>query len=219
MIVICIPVLRRPHRVEPLIESIEAATPEPHRTLFIVSPGDDGEIGAIKDADAEWIATPEPYPSGDYARKINLAYRASWEPLLFLGADDLHFHPGWFEKAYEKLTEGIGVVGTNDLGNRRTCHDHSTHSLVTRDYADKYGTIDERHKVLYEGYPHEYVDDELCQTAQFRGAYAHASECIVEHMHPHWGKAESDELYAQEPTRMIVGRRLFNERRHLWNSH
>ncbi len=217
MIVIIVPVLKRPHRVRPLIDSIEAATPEAHRTLFVVSPGDDDEITAIKDAGAEFIETPEPYPSGDYAKKINLAYRASWEPLLFLGADDLHFHEGWFEKAYGKLQPGIGVVGTNDLGNKRTRRgEHSTHSLVTRDYADKFGTIDERHKILHEGYPHEFVDDELCQTAQFRGAYAHARDCIVEHMHPHWGKAETDELYQAEPQRMIAGREVFEGRRRLW---
>lgn len=216
MIVICVPVLRRPHRVALLIESIEAATPEEHRTLFVCSPGDDDEIAAIKDAGAEWIETPEAYMSGDYAKKINLAYRATWEPLLFLGADDLHFHSDWFPNALEKLTENIGVVGTNDLGNKRTRRgEHSTHSLVTREYADR-GTIDEPHKILHEGYPHEFVDDELVQTAQKRGAYAHASDCIVEHMHPHWGKSDWDDLYRDEPRRMIEGRKVFEGRRHLW---
>lgn len=216
MIVIVIPVLRRPHRVEPLVESIESATPEAHRTLFVCTPGDDNELDAVKDAGQEWIETSEPFPFGDYARKINLAYRASWEPLIFTGADDLQFHEGWFEKAYEKLQPGIGVVGTNDLTNRRTRFAHSTHSLVTRDYIDRYGTIDESHKVLHEGYPHEFVDDEFVQTAQHRGAYVHADDCYVEHLHPMGGKAPMDDLYAQQATRMKVGRRIFEERRRLW---
>lgn len=216
MLVIAVPVLRRPHRVVPLIDSIEDATPEPHRTLFVCTPGDADEIAAIKNAGAEWIETPEAYTSGDYARKINLAYRATWEPLLFLAADDLHFHPDWFSNAFDKLADGVGVVGTNDLGNRRTRRgEHSTHSLVTREYADR-GTIDEPHKILHEGYPHEFVDDELVQTAQKRGAYAHARNSHVEHMHPHWNKAPLDDLYRDEPRRMIAGRRIFEGRRHLW---
>lgn len=216
MIVICVPVLRRPHRVQPLIDSIEAATPQAHRTLFIVSPGDDDEIAAIKDAGAEFIETPEPYAFGDYSKKINLAYRASWEPLLFLGADDLHFHPGWFEKAYEKLAPGIGVVGTNDLTNKRTRHYHSTHSLVTRDYIDTQGTIDERHKVLHEGYLHNFVDDELVATANHRSAYAHADDCHVEHFHPMGRKAPTDDVYAIGLSGFDRDRRLFRQRERLW---
>lgn len=215
-VAIIVPVLRRPHRVAPLIESIEAATPEPHHTLFVCSPGDDDEIAAIKNAGAEHIETPVAYTFADYALKINLGYRATWEPLLFLGADDLHFHPGWFEKAYEKLAPGVGVVGTNDLCNKRTRRQHSTHSLVTRDYVDRYGTIDEPRKILHEGYEHELCDDEFVLTATHRGAYVHADDCYVEHLHPMNGKAPSDDLYAQQTRRILAGRPLFNERSRLW---
>lgn len=217
MIVICIPVLRRPHRVAHLIESIEAATPEEHRTLFIASPEDVEEIEALKVAGAEWIETPEPRGHGDYARKINLAYRATWEPLLFLAADDLRFHPGWLPKALDCLTENVGVVGTNDLTNRRTRRFHSTHSLVTREYVDKYGTIDEPHKVLHEGYRHNFVDDELIATAQFRGAYVHAHGCWVEHLHPMGGKSETDEVYQLGLAGFDRDRRVFQGRQPLWH--
>lgn len=214
MLVIVVPVLRRPHRVRPLMESVEAATDD-YRLLFVASDYDSAEIDALHEANAEFITTDAP-EHGQYARKINLAYRATWEPLLFLGADDLHFHPDWFPNAFEKLSEGVGVVGTNDLGNRRTRRGvHSTHSLVTREYADL-GTIDEPHKILHEGYPHEFVDDELVQTAKKRHAYAHAVDSHVEHLHPHWNKAPLDDLYRDEPRRMIAGRKVFERRRHLW---
>lgn len=218
MIVLCIPVLRRPHRVQPLIDSIEAATSEAHRTLFIVSPGDDDEIAAIKDAGAEFIETPEAFTFADYALKINLAYRATWEPLLFLGADDLQFHEGWFEKAYEKLAPGVGVVGTNDLGNRRVIRgQHATHSIVTRDYIDRHGTIDEPHKVLHEGYLHNWVDTEFVQTAQHRGAYVHAHESIVEHLHPHWKpEVPLDSTYEHGLSGFERDRRVFAGRLPLW---
>jgi hypothetical protein len=54
-IVILVPVLRRPWRVQPLIDSIETATPEAHRTLFIVNDDDEHELDALKDAGADFL--------------------------------------------------------------------------------------------------------------------------------------------------------------------
>lgn len=216
-VVLVVPVLRRPHRVAPLLESIEAATPEPHRTLFICSPDDEAELAAVVAAGADHLVLDEPPGRGDYARKVNAAYRASSEPLLFLAADDLAFHPRWLERARARLTDRIHVVGTNDLGNRRVLAGrHATHSLVTRTYVAERGTIDEPDKVLHEGYEHEYVDDEFVGTAMRRRAWAFAKDSIVEHLHPSWGKAPTDPLYDAQAARMRTSRPLFLRRRRLW---
>lgn len=216
---ILVPVLRRPHRVAPLLESIEAATPEPHRVLFVASPEDEVELRALEQAGADRLVTTWPGGTrGDYARKINAGYQATEEPLLFLAADDLHFHPGWLERACERLGDpAVGVVGTNDLGNPRVLAGKTaTHSLVTRAYIDERGTVDEQGKVLHEGYPHEYVDTEFVETAKRRGAWAFAADSIVEHLHPHWGKAPTDELYDAHAERMAAGAQLYRRRRRLW---
>lgn len=214
MALIIVPVLRRPHRVAPLLASIEAATPEPHRVLFVCTDTDTEEIAAL--VGVGHLAIP-PNERGDYAIKINTAYRRSTEPFLFLGADDLEFHPGWLTEAMAQMGPGVGVVGTNDLGNARVmAGQHATHSLVRRAYVDQHGTIDEPRKILHERYPHEYVDDEFVQTAMHRGAWAFASTSIVEHLHPHWGKAPSDELYEGQPARMRLGRKIYRRRCHLW---
>lgn len=213
---IVIPVLRRPHRVEPLLDSIEQTTPEPHRVIFGCTDGDIAEIDAVNAAKADHFEVRWE-TRGDYARKVNIAYRDSTEPLLFLAADDLLFHPHWLTRAADRLTDGIGVVGTNDLGNPRVlAGKHSTHSLVTRVYADRFGLIDEPGKVLYEGYHHEYVDDELVGTAKKRGAWAFAHDSIVEHLHPHWDKGPTDALYDAQGARMRASRALYHRRRRLW---
>lgn len=215
-VAVLVPMLHRAHRVVPLLESIDATSSA--RVVFICSPGDDKVLAEIDDVGAEHIEVDGPHP-GDYARKINAGYRHTTEPLLFLGADDLLFHPGWFEAAVAKLDDGIGVVGTNDLGSQRVMRgEHATHSLVTRDYADQYGTIDRRFEVLHEGYPHEFVDDEFVATAKHRDAWAFAEDSHVEHLHPSWGKAPMDDMYAQQSARMAVGRRVFRARRHLWTT-
>ena len=210
-LVLLIPVLKRPQNVAPLLESIAEATPEPYRVLFIADPDDLEEQVAVRKAGGELLLC-----DGNYAEKINLGVVATDEPLIFLGADDLKFHAGWLEAAKRKIKGTIGVVGTNDLGNARVVKGlHSTHSLITREYAER-GTIDEPDKVLHESYPHEFVDDEFIQTAKKRKAFAHASTSVVEHLHPLWHKAEWDEVYSPHKQRMAIGRRIFNKRRQLW---
>ena len=95
--------------------------------------------------------------------------------------------------------------------------EHSTHSLVTRAYTH-HGTIDDPSRLLHEGYPHEYVDDEFVGTARHRGAFAAAPDSVVEHLHPQVQKAPMDDLYAQQHSRMRRSVGLYRQRRHLWTS-
>lgn len=210
--VVLVPVLRRPHRVAPLLESLGG-----QRTLFICSPGDQAEHEAVRAAGGDMIVLDQPPTHGDYARKIQAGFEATDEPLVFLGADDLHFRPNWLEEARNKLAPGIGVVGTNDLCNKRVMRgEHATHSLITRVYVTEFGTIDRPGQVLHEGYPHEFCDDELVGTAKKRNAWAFARRSIVEHHHPMNGRAPMDELYAAQGQRMKIGRRLYQRRLPLW---
>jgi len=211
-LVILVPMLGRPQHVAPLLESIRSTCDA--RVLFLLTPGDDEVAETVAGEEhlfVEWQDT------GDYARKINTGIKASAEEHIFTGASDLKFHPGWYEAACAHLAPGIGVVGTNDLGNGRTATGRgSTHMLVTRAYVEQFGTIDEPGKFFHEGYPHEFVDDEAVDTARARGAYAHATDAIVEHLHPMWGKGEWDVTYAGMSERYRAGMPIFSYRRRLW---
>lgn len=210
-VAILIPVLRRPHRVRPVLDSIAAATPEPHRVLFIASPDDQLEHAVIGDVGGEMIVV-----DGNYAQKINAGVAHTTEPLILTGADDLHFHPGWLPAARALLTATIGVVGTQDLCNGRVIRgEHATHFLMARWYAEL-GTLDGQPGPLCEEYLHEMVDDEVVATARYRGAWAFADNAIVEHLHPMVGKAPTDDLYDGQRRRMRFGRRVFQRRQHLW---
>jgi len=217
-IVILVPVYRRPHRAAPLLESAAAATPEGSwRLLFIGSPGDTAEHEAVRAAGGELLVIDEPNGPGDYAVKINAGYRATAEPLMLLGADDIVFHPGWLEAAARLVCGPVQVVGTNDCHNKRVVQGlHSTHPVVARRYADEQGTIDEPGRVLTEMYRHNYVDDELVATAKKRKAWAFARDSIVEHRHVFHGNAPDDEVYQLGRSGMAMDRRLFRRREHLW---
>ena len=203
--------LGRGEHVRPLLDSL---ADEPRaRALFVVTEGDESALTATVDCDRIVVA---PRRRGDYAAKINTGCRGSAEPLLFLGASDIRFHPGWLDACLSELSDGIGVVGTNDLCNPRVMSgQHSTHSLLTREYA-VLPCIGGEPGPLFEGYVHEYVDDELVGTAKARGAYAHAADAIVEHLHPMGGKVPSDALYDAQGARMRASVRLYRQRRRLW---
>lgn len=213
MLRILVPVLNRPKNVQPLVDSIVATTAGAH-ILFICDEGDSAELealDAVSNYAIEWIS-----PGGNYAEKINAGIAATEEPLLFLGADDLKFWPGWLAESLAVMAKPTGVVGTNDVCNPKVmAGEHATHFLITREYAEC-GQIDGAPGVLHEGYLHEFVDNELIATARARGAYAHAGRAVVEHLHPMAGKANMDELYAGMPARMKQGEALYKERSPLW---
>lgn len=221
--VVVVPMRGRAHMVAGLAESLAAST-DRARLLLVTggadSPASTLEVAqAARDADVAWLSMPPRSPVGDYACKINAGYLLSDEPLIFTGAIDLHFTAGWLEACQEQLAadDRIGVVGTVDGCNPRTATgDTSTHSLVTRTYANACGTIDQRGRILHEGYWHEMVDDELVATARHRGAYAHAFNALVTHRHWSDGGRPRDHVDADHELRMVAGRRLFNQRAPLW---
>lgn len=218
-VLVLIPVLGRPERVRPVARSLRASEPRAE-PLFLCSPEDKPQIGVCQAAGwtvvVDWEAGP-----GDYARKMNRGYEIAREEgfeWAFLGADDLHFHGGWFDACLlENDRFRCCVVGTNDLGNRRTAVGyHSTHSLVHRDYLDCGGVADDPEKLLCEWYDHQFVDDEFVQTAIARETYRHAPNAWVEHLHPNWGKGERDATYEKGNAHFEDDRRLYEERKALW---
>lgn len=209
-VAILAPVLERPQNVAPLMESIAAATPEPHRVLFLCDPGDREEQNAIAKADG-WMMSP----GGSYASKIRAGVAATDEPFVFLAADDLHFHPGWLPAAMAKLTAGIEVVGVNDMLRRRRRPTHATHFLLTRAYAQR-PCIDGSPGPLSDAYDHSFADDECIATAQRRGVYAYAQASVVEHRHWMNRAAPDDATYRRGRERFEQDRAIFNERAVLW---
>lgn len=217
---ILIPVLRRPQNIAPLVESIYSSTQEPFEILFIVSPGDHGEISELEKLKQFYIVMDASYEgNGDYARKINHGFNKVEAEWYFLGADDLRFHPLWFEVAMETYEKtGACVIGTNDLGSPVVmAGQHATHSLVLGEYIRECGTIDEPGKVLHESYHHNFCDSELTATARWRGAWAFATNSRVQHHHPDWDRnIIRDEVYQIGKKSFRIDQQYFERRKRLW---
>jgi len=187
--------------------------------MFLCSPGDDEQIDACERAGADEVTTVswESGP-GDFARKINYAVTVSSEPWILMGADDLCFCPSWAENALEcARVTGASVIGTQDWGNSRViAGQHSTHPLVSRRYIVDQGTIDEKGKMLHEGYGHQFCDDELVATARVRRAWTFCHAAEVPHLHPDWGKAPDDATYQKGRATLYADQALYEARKHLW---
>lgn len=204
---VLVPVLGRPHRVAPLLASIESTTPDA-RVLFLADPDDTDELAALAAADATVICG-----GGTYAEKIQRGVDNTEAPLVFTAADDLEFMPGWFEAACAYLTNEIQVVGVNDLRPRNRVH--ATHFLMTREYAEL-PCIDGEPGPFFWGYHHWYIDDEFIGTAQHRRAYTYADNSHVKHLHHIDGLAPDDETYRKGRANWKADQRLFHRRRRLW---
>lgn len=203
---VIIPVLNRPQRVRPLLDSFYKAKKD-SEIYFMVNEDDHEEIQAIRSTGAKHFVLPNDRRS--WGKKINDGLRLTKEPWLLLGADDLNFFLDWEEQAQEYIKDFVGVVGTNDLGNAWTMKGiTSTHPLVSRQYALETGTEDGE-GICHEGYNHNYVDTELVLTAKKRNRYVHGFKCIIEHLHPVWGKGADDSTYRFGQSTMNIDRFTF----------
>lgn len=220
-LVALIPVLGRPQNVQPLIDSYHASLAREDveaSLLFLCSPGDEAEIAELTRL-GQWHVVVSWAPGhGDFALKINAGASMTNSEWVFVGADDLRFHPGWFAACLRThAATGALVIGTNDLGNPKVKRgQHATHWLVHRDYLTQ-GTIDEPGKLLHDGYQHNCVDIEAIETAIWRRTWAFAADAQVEHLHPLWRKGTHDATYALGQREHLADLNLLRERGHLWH--
>lgn len=218
-IAVLLPVLGRPWAAKEVLDTILSSSSLVSDIVFICSPSDKAERRACialaehaRTLDANWPAGP-----GDYARKINLGFRATEAEFVFLGADDLVFTPGWDDRALNiAYSSNAGIIGTNDDANPLVKRGrHSTHSLVRRAYVDLIGaTFSDGPGVVYhEGYDHQWVDTEMVFAAMKRQQWAFARLSIVEHHHPMYDKAKQmDKTYRKALAHGSEDKALFTKR-------
>ena len=218
LVAVIVPVLNRPDRVAPLLQSLES---EPRaRPIFMVSPNDPAEADEIAYNSAAEMEIVEYDPGpGDYARKINdgykLANHSGTYDWLFAGADDLRFHDGWLDAALRAHEiSGQRFVGTNDMWNPSVRNGrHSTHTLIRMDYIRDQGCSWDGPGIVYhEGYDHQCVDNEAVFLAKQRGEFVHAADSFVEHLHPFAKKAQMDATYEKALAHGRDDIRLFRDR-------
>lgn len=213
------PLYGRPFRTAAFVEGCARGATGPQTVYLVCTADRPADIAAAEATDAEVIVLDGPREPGDWARKINTAYRATTEPILVLLGDDVTPRPGWHNEVANAYAQGFGVIGTQDLGNRRVLAGiHSTHPAVARWYADAHGTVDGPGAIVSEEYHHNCTDDELVETAKARGMWTFCNTAVLEHNHPNWGKAETDWVYSLGREGFDKDRWTLEKRSRLWAS-
>ena len=181
-------------------------------TVYAIATDNEDEAAeAWRKAGAEVMAVSEGI---SFAQRMNAGYEATDEPWVFVTGDDVVFRPGWLDHAQAVAGDRFDVIGTNDLGNPRvTSGEHATHMMIRRSYIDETGASwDGPKNLCHEGYRHWYVDDEIVAAAQQRGVWAAALGSVVEHFHPAWGKADTDDVYQFGQSFADEDRKIFEKR-------
>jgi hypothetical protein len=206
---VIVPVLHRPQNVKPLMDSLKATAPLA-TAWFVCEPDDLIQWAEVEKHGGKRLVYP-----GTFAQKVNYAYTQTSAPWLMLVGDDVVFRNGWLDEAQAVAAKtGGNVIGTNDLGNARVmAGEHATHMMIRRSYIDEVGASwDGPGVVCHEGYSHWFVDDELICAAKQRKTFHPALRSIVEHMHPIWGKAKNDDVYAKGQEGVAKDKETFNRR-------
>lgn len=211
---ILVPVLERPQNAKPFMESLRASTGLANVTA--VADATDADT-----ADA-WRAAGAHVVQGQahtFAEKVNAGVALLTpdrfpSPWVFIVGDDVKFHPAWFDQALHVAGDDYDVVGTNDLVNPQVVAGyHATHLLIRRSYIDKVGASwDGPGLIAHEGYNHNFVDNEIVTAAKQRDVWAMALGSKVEHLHPVWGKGESDDTYTKGQAKFATDKKLFEQR-------
>jgi hypothetical protein len=208
-VAILVPVLGRPHRVEPFLRDLEDATePGSYRLVFACS--DQPTVDELDRLGCEYLRDD----GASWGVRINRLFDATSEPYVFAAADDIAPFPGWLPALMKEMKKVDGVVVPADLLNPA-----GTLALISRRYIlEESGCIDTPGVVICPEYTHNYSDRELFETAKARGRHRYVAAAIVEHLHPQSGKSAMDGTYLLGYQSEARDHALFDSRRHLWEA-
>jgi Glycosyl transferase family 2 len=206
----------RAHLLPGLVENVHETAPAGTCELLFVVDDDDLEtLEALGSLDARTIAGN----GGGYPAKVNQGFHATTEPFVLVSNDDVRFHDGWLDAGLSPFMDPtVGVVGPSDLSPATADGNAATFPIVRREYIETVGgAFDEPGQVLHEGYHHNFSETELWELARHRGVAHHAAGCVIEHLHPDWGKGDEDETYRRGArANWDLDARRFTNRRDKW---
>lgn len=195
-LVIC-PSRARPHNVAALLDCWEATGAE--ATLCVCVDTDDPQL-------AEYMAMLDPLPTSnvmvlggawrslcDWVNTVAVQWRGAWTFDVIGQIGDDH-HPrtvGWDGAVLEAM-QPMGVVYGNDL--------HQGAKLPTAAFVDA-EIVRRLGYMVPPAIQHLYMDSWFKTLGERLGTLAYLPDVIIEHMHPHAGKADMDDGYRQVNSR------------------
>ena len=217
MLGIYLPTYNRPHKLKPVADNIKKATKSKYRLYFGIEPDDKKSQEEAEKWGLNYVIN-QYTPS--YSNALQSLYEATDEDIFFWANDDFLFLDEWDVKPLEMLDDNpnVMVLGVHD-GNPKTSF--RTISFIRRKYIEEQsGVIDIPNRVLYP-YHHNFVDDELTNTAIARGVWDACPTLCIQHQHPSFtwlGEFPTDSTYKKNDKHFAKDAETYNSRMHLWQS-
>lgn len=212
MIQVIVPTYKRIQNIEKCFNNIlETPDCEP---LFVVHESDIDSLNEVKRLGAKYVVDKQ-LPSGVNASNCGYwAVKTNW---FVLSQDDIIFHKGWLDNALKHISKGVKVVGLYDGYPYHLQSQHSVAWLINKNYVQRNSlSIGHKNVLFNPDYKKNYADNELNDTAKFRGVWAYASDSLAEHLHPGFNKSPMDSTYQMNENFLGDDRGLYNSRIHLW---
>lgn len=201
------------HRIKNIDSTFSDLKDLGHKIFFVCHESDKESLKHLSNLPVEVIIDTQE-PSGVNA--TNAGYWHSTGDWVVIGQDDFKWHEGWLDEAIKTRDEtGAMVIGLNDGYKGR--NEHSVGWLVNRDYVEKNSlSIGHDNVIFNPDYKKNYSDNELNDTAKFRGVWAYSMGALCEHMHPTFNKATSDLTYETLDKYFVDDQKLYDSRKHLF---
>lgn len=211
MIQVIVPTYKRIQNISKCYNNIIETGAVP---LFVVHESDPDSLEEVKRLGAKYTIDKQP-PSGVNASNAGYwAVKTNW---FVLSQDDIIFHKGWLDNAKKHISKGIKVIGLYDGYPYHLQSQHSVSWLINKNYVQRNSlSIGHKNVLFNPDYKKNYADNELNDTAKFRGVWAYASDSLSEHLHPGFNKSPIDSTYQMNENFLGEDRGLYNSRIHLW---
>lgn len=182
------PTFRRPERALAMAQSWQETKVLRSTDLCLALDDDDEWLAHYisMSAGKPWFALPSMH--GSMVKRTNLVARSSLADIIGWAADDNIFRTrGWDHMVKQAFEDpAITTVNTNDLlvGDTK-----GGVYFVRKTVVDALGWL------LPPFLEHLYADFAVTELAKAAGTYLYLPDVIIEHMHPHAGKADWDAQY------------------------
>lgn len=212
MIDVVIPTFKRPLSLQSTYDQLKDN--KDIHLIFVVHESDDVSRLKLARMEVDYMVDNQP-PSGVNA--TNCGYWGVTSEWFVIGQDDFKWHDGWLKEVLEVRDKtNAKVIGFND-GYTGERPEHSVGWFINRSYVRENSlSIGFPNVIFNPHYKKNFSDNELCETARFRNVWAYAPKALLEHLHPSFGKAKSDETYEKLDEKFQEDMALYQSRKHLW---
>lgn len=194
MISLLLPTCKRPHLLNPMLNSLQQTAGLMYE-LEVIAVVDNDIISANIAMEHHCLVEHSPLKRGAlycWNRALQLATKTGGNDLIIPCGDDQLFHSGWLGYALESHKErldGYGVIGMNDLA-----YDGNT-QVATMFMFDRLFLEKEMGGIFAPPmYKYYCIDLEWNEKAKMLGRFFWDSRSIVEHVHSAHGKRPLDDL-------------------------